>query len=468
MYSGSIGSVPADALLPRRRSRSKDGHRSPSPSSSSSVSSSSSSSSASSSLSADYGRLQGLRRFLQGCSRLTALNCDYPSLNDEDLWVLSRACPYLKALSIVSSPMPAGRFGDEGLVAIANNCVELRHLRLRVVGGYACFTDRAIDAFARAYKGRLLTFALEWLGLSFRGSAVTGPPAGGPIPSHGLSGPTLYGGAGDVGSLFDFTGSSMSGPGGGLLLDQSMRGDPSMPVESAVKRFSTSLSLLISLNPGLKTLSLDWPVGARETLEVAAGLRELEALRVGNFSDVMVLAAIVAANKGLKRICLTELPVPSRFDPAVLFVEAAKIRAATPSPSPTFPESSLQTFTSPPPHLASSPGSPAFHLPPTSLLDDDDTPASRVNDLELDGVGRLNSMLEMLGTFTRLTRLRLSPSRMTASLASARTDELLVRALGSLRGLVAFEVPVLGNGPLVALSENCVGLEELDVVEGGQ
>ncbi|KAI8848150.1 hypothetical protein BC829DRAFT_224585 [Chytridium lagenaria] len=448
----AMGSVPADALLPRSRSR--DGHRSPSPSSATSMSSTHPH---------DFGRLQGLRRFLQGCSRLTAFNCDYPTLNDEDLWVVSRACPYLKALSIVSSTMPAGRFGDEGLLAVTTHCLDLRHLRIRAVGGYACFTDRGIEAIAKAYKARLLTFALEWLGLSLRGSNGVAPPglAHGAVPSIGHSGSNAFGPSSHELGPSDFDHSnSFSGPGGSFPLNRNGSGDSSMPLESAVRRFNEALSLVVTSNPNLNMLSLDWPVGMTETLTAAAThLASLESLRIGNFTNISVLASVLATNPGLQRLCLIDLP--SQFDPAVLFHEAARLQAA------------IAHSTSPESWTPPTPTADAEALPLAATFPLTATPSPfhlnfslNLKELELDGVGRLASLLDIVVHFSNLKRLRISPSGLSASIATPHTDVIAATAFSMLPRLVAVEVPIFGPGPIMALAEHCVELEELDIVDG--
>ncbi|KAJ3099401.1 hypothetical protein HDU97_003234, partial [Phlyctochytrium planicorne] len=424
----ATGIVPADALLPRRGSR--DSHRSASPSGS-----------ASSSSHHEFGRLQGFRRFLQGCSRLMALNCDYPGVNDEDLWVISRACPSLQALSVVSSPVPAGRVGDEGLLALTTHCSELRHLRLRVVGGFACFTDRGFDAIAKTYKGRLLTFALEWLGLTFRGSDNAGRSANAifsAVPTMGPQNPF------ESGTPMVAPGGSYTGPGGSLPLDRNLAGDSIMPLESAVKRFSESLCIIIQSNPNLKNLSLDWPIGVMETLEAAgSSLSNLESLRVGNFADIPILAKIIAGNVKLTRLCLMDLP--SQFDCSALFHEAA-LMAARKNEN----QSSLALI-------------PSVAL---EFLATPDSPMANLREIQLDGVGRLTALLDMIGAFRNLTRLKISASRMSASLASTPSDQLAATAFSLLPRLISVEVPIFGPLPLDSLRDNCPDLEELDVVDG--
>ncbi|KAJ3194477.1 hypothetical protein HK101_002636 [Irineochytrium annulatum] len=363
-------------------------------------------------------RLPGLRRFLQGCSALTALNCDTPCLGDEDLWVVLKACgATLAALSFVCGAEQQGRVTDEGLLAVGAHCSRLRHVRFRAAGGGAPpFSERGLGAIARAGGGQLMTFALEWLGPTR--SAVSGP--NGTAGGHG---------------------GSVGGAGGG--------GSEEGMLDSAVRRFADALAALIEANTGLKTLSLDWPVGVAEALAGAArSLKGLESLRVGNYKDVAAISAVVAANPTIVSVHLFDLP---NRDVSALFDLPGMVQLHAPPPSPPasassseHPDSSVAAVTSP---------SSIFHT---------------LRELHLDGVGQLRDIFTLVLRFTNLTRLKLLPSRLVASVAHMGTDDVARDVIQGLPHLRSLEMPVATNAPILALASRCPDLEELDVIDGSQ
>ncbi|KND03186.1 uncharacterized protein SPPG_09005 [Spizellomyces punctatus DAOM BR117] len=207
-------------------------------------------------------RLMGLRKLLHNCPRLTVLNLDCPALNDDDMWTLSTSCRQLRALSLVSGSHPSGCVTDEGIQAIASNCRNLCHLRLRATCAGA-FTERAFRAIAERYTDQLQSFALEWVGTH----------------STGLS---VYGGGPD-----------------------------------AERRFVEALQAVILQNAKLHALSLDWPIGIDKSLDAAAQtLRYLRSLRIGNAHNTLAIKLLIAANPSLESLSLYEVnlaPEPSRF-----------------------------------------------------------------------------------------------------------------------------------------------------------
>ncbi|KAJ3010116.1 hypothetical protein HKX48_007576 [Thoreauomyces humboldtii] len=212
-------------------------------------------------------KLPSFVKILKFASRLTVLNLNFPALNDDDLWTVSASCKQLQALSIVSGTHPTNCVTDEGICAVARNCREMRHLRLkslRRTDKGMCFSARGFRAIADAYAGQLDTFALDCAG-----SGIV------------------------------------------RLLDSS--GDEDRRVQEA-------LGDVLLRNPELSTLSLDWPVALDDTLEVAAShTRSLRAFRVGSASNTVAVTAILRANKCLRSVTLNELstlnPVTAFLDP---------------------------------------------------------------------------------------------------------------------------------------------------------
>ncbi|KAI9328771.1 hypothetical protein DFJ73DRAFT_782469 [Zopfochytrium polystomum] len=104
----------------------------------------------------------------------------------------------------------------------------------------------------------------------------------------------------------------------------------------------------------------------------------------------------------------------------------------------------------------------------TTFSSSNTEPLGSLTSLELDGVGFMAVTLPVLtGRFPNLTRLKIAPSRLSASVPFTVTDEAAAVALRLLPRLRDLEMPVGGGAPLVALAEACAELEELDVVDGG-
>ncbi|KAJ3275542.1 hypothetical protein HK104_003891 [Borealophlyctis nickersoniae] len=237
--------------------------------------------------------MQGFRKMLQACKRLTALDIDFPALNDDDLWMISSSCEQLRALSVVSGADDTGRVTDEGIAAVAKNCERLRHFRIRVVRyqheRVDRITDRGFRAVADACRGKLLTFALEWMVDYAR-----------PV----------------VGSLF--------GQGGlGAVEDAA----------EVERRLGEALRDIVEGNPGLVTLAFEWPVGAESILSAAAeSLTFLKTLRVGYIRNLELVAPVIAANRHLKSLRIAG--VNNSIDPARLL---GPLRVPNPPPLPDSP-----------------------------------------------------------------------------------------------------------------------------------
>ncbi|RKO92728.1 hypothetical protein BDK51DRAFT_29397 [Blyttiomyces helicus] len=313
-----------------------------------------------------------LHKVLTKCPRLSVLKLDCPVVSDDDLWVISTSCRQLRALAVVSSPTEAhGRITDEGILAVAKNCAQMRHIRIRIVDR-SLLTERAFQAVARAWAGRLRTFALEWVQARMGGMGVVG--------------------------------------GGG-----------EEDAAESERRIADALREIIELNPGLHTVSFDWPCALAPTLAAAAAsLRALQFLRVAHAPDPVPVAAIIAANPALRSLSVLEFD--STVDPTCLLLPLLSASPAT-SPSP-------------------------------------------LDSLDLDGVGFLPTLLPLLPNFTALTHLRVSPSRRAAALHRHETDAVLSTVLAVLPNLVTLDIPILGDGPLRELATSCPYLETLDVVDG--
>ncbi|KAJ3401953.1 hypothetical protein HDV05_008824, partial [Chytridiales sp. JEL 0842] len=221
-------------------------------------------------------RLHGLTKFIKNCPNLTTFASDLPTLNDDDMWILTKSCPLLHTLSICTSANPLGQITDEGIRALTSHCRDLKHLRIKAMGdrGVLMLGHRAFESVAKGFGGGLITFALERVGR--RG--------------------------GDDGGGADLM----------MLLQQRHQGRTNhtgttgVNSESEYDKLSSSLRLVISSHSKLKRLSLDWPLAMTEALEEAhASLRDLHTLRVGNFPSMDTIALVVRSNPNLKSLWLS-------------------------------------------------------------------------------------------------------------------------------------------------------------------
>ncbi|TPX31794.1 hypothetical protein SmJEL517_g04985 [Synchytrium microbalum] len=189
-------------------------------------------------------KLGAIRRALGGCLALRRIEIDVPCLKDDDLWALGASCPVLDYISIVSGTSDSSRITDFGMEGLAAACTRLRHFKFRARGPGV--SDRGLSRLAEAFKGRLVTFSLQWDG----NNQATHFPTAEPTPTTG-----------------------------------------------------DSLSFIIEANPSLVYLSLDWPWGVERALTVVASkCCRLKQFRIGNARQSDTLMAILAANPSLNEL----------------------------------------------------------------------------------------------------------------------------------------------------------------------
>ncbi|KAJ3145010.1 hypothetical protein HDU89_007623 [Geranomyces variabilis] len=306
-----------------------------------------------------------LAKILKFTPRLTVLKLDFPALSGDDLWILSASCKQLTALSIVGeSNRPDSRQGnDEGLAAVVKNCHELRHLRLksRVTSqAMLSFGSSGLRAVANACRGRLKTFALDCIGT-------------------------------EIALLIN------------LDTDEG-------------RRMGDAICDVLTGNPQLETLSLDWPtITIDPALEVAAAsMRNLRTFRVGYAMNIHAITSILASNPLLHTVSLCEL---STLDAVSAFLNP------------------LRTNTN-------------------------------LRRLTLDGAGFVNQVLPAIPSFTHLQTIEITPSRQSASLHHAMTDEFVARMVTACTKITALKIPIQSDLPLLAIAANCLNLVSLDICNG--
>ncbi|KAI8814992.1 hypothetical protein BJ742DRAFT_781854 [Cladochytrium replicatum] len=375
-------------------------------------------------------RLLGLRKILPHCTRLTVLELDCPALNDDDLWVVSKSCSNLKSISLVSAPFESGMITDEGLIAIATYCTFLQHIKLKAQHDSG-FTDRGISKLTEVYGGRLLTFAIEWIGLysSTRGMLVSGLTSENTSPVTGLA---------------------VSG--------ESVPLTPGLSDRATMeKRFGDALIELIAANPQLELFSLDWPVSLEPILKAAAEhLHCLRRLRIGNAYVPDTIAAVIESNPKLESLSLFELNTTS--DPSVV-LEPLLRRQGVSAPTLTTDIVDTNAFSSASLSVSTAPSvlPPTEDLPPNTVV---------LTELELDGVGFMRTLLPIVSRFTSLTHLKLTAFRRVASLHNSGTDESLSHLIRACPNLVLLHVPIVGDLPIQQLASSCPNLRDLDIVDG--
>ncbi|KAI8817069.1 uncharacterized protein EV422DRAFT_263870 [Fimicolochytrium jonesii] len=311
--------------------------------------------------SSDY-KLPGLVKVLHSCPRLTVLHLNLPVINDDGLWSISASCKQLVALSLVSGSHSSGFVSDDGLMAVVKNCRHIKHLRLKSARNAFTewgFTERGFRAVAEAYRGQLRTFALEWTGL-------------------GLA----------------------------RLVHVDTEDD---------KRIKEALGEIITANPQLRSLQLDWPVAIDDTLQVAADtLTKLNHLRLGNIINTRAASTLLELNPHLESVTLTELPTTN---PIADFL------------TPLLPHANLTTLT-------------------------------------LDGIGFLSTLLPTLAQFPNLTHIHATPSRRAASVHHHLVDAHVALIAQACHNLQSLTVPIATDGPLLKIAGHCPHLTHLDLRDG--
>ena len=94
------------------------------------------------------------------------------------------------------------------------------------------------------------------------------------------------------------------------------------------------------------------------------------------------------------------------------------------------------------------------------------TGSCKMKELELDGLGYLPYLLPPPSGFPLLKRLVILPSRSAASIRSDSTDHIISILFSHCPHLTSVVIPILSDGPILALANSCKLLEELDVVDG--
>ncbi|KAJ3084149.1 hypothetical protein HDU99_003034 [Rhizoclosmatium hyalinum] len=209
---------------------------------------------------------------------------------------------------------------------------------------------------------------------------------------------------------------------------------------------AAAISRVIVTNKELSVLSVDWCLSGSEfdtVIEAAySHLSKLELLRVGGFHSLSAISPLVKSNPNLKSLILLDMMTAtiSQSDIESFFYGHG---GALFPPSTTSTSSSSTV-------VANSPKDFTISL----------------ETLELDGTGHILSMLPLVSRFSNLTRLKVTPSRLSASMPFERTDSLVSDAIKVLTNLTFLEIPIVGNGPIFAVAESCPLLEEIDIVDG--
>ncbi|KAJ3225436.1 hypothetical protein HK099_006807 [Clydaea vesicula] len=379
-----------------------------------------------------------LRRVLEKSTNLTVISLNTPSINDDDIWVISMNCKHLSIVNFFSVDVDYARITDEGLQALSN-CRMLKMLfirsswiRRKQTGSQSekmrdpfqstsnqnfAFTDWGFKKLLDSFCGRLLGFGLEWTG-------------GSCSPSDGEDSAVFYSNYGT--------------------------------------KLADVLKDLFRLNLNLQEFYLDWPLPIESVLEHSSNFsKNLKKIKIGNAQKVDALIKIVNNNHNLQYFSLYELN--ATVDPTVLLepfiIDTPKHNLPTMDVN-SFNEnyfSSQQSVFSSPASLASS-FSSSFYSTPTSLM----IPVERkeIVELELDGVGFISNLLTSITKFSYLKRLIISPSRRAATLHHFMTDDLVGEVAKHCQQLIYLQAPIVGDAPLVKVAENLKNLEYIDLVSG--
>jgi hypothetical protein len=213
----------------------------------------------------DFIKLNNLRTSLQGCLNITDLCVDTPSLNDDDLWILTNNLKALTRFQFISNSTTFGRITDEGLITISKNTFNLKHLIIKSLS-LDCFSDRGFLALANREQ-KLLSFGLEFIDCSINQRS----------------------------SVFDTQ--IPTTPNSPLL----------SPWIEDKQKFIDSLSSIIQSNIELEHLSLDWPIEMKEIIAKASKvLTKLKSIKIGNISCISEFRSLLSSNKNLKKLSMYE------------------------------------------------------------------------------------------------------------------------------------------------------------------
>ena len=206
-------------------------------------------------------RLQ-LRQFLQPCSALNELILDFPCINDDDLWIITKSCP-LTSLNLALDH----QISDEGIMTICKNSeTTLRHLVLKCTA-VDSISERGMAGIASSFQGKLSTFSLEFL------------------PS----------------STFH------------PLLSSPTSGNTATP-KSATSNlgFVDALCSVFSFHRQLKSITLDWPINTSLVFKsIAENINNLDYFKVGNTSTSEELVSVLESNPACKTLSLFEINLNS-------------------------------------------------------------------------------------------------------------------------------------------------------------
>jgi hypothetical protein len=228
-------------------------------------------------------RLPNVKVVLQGCSQLTELVFEIPTINDDDLWILATHCKNLSKLSLVSSAFNHGSITDQGLSTIANNAKKLKHLMLRYLS-VDCISERGILAIANGFQGQLKTFGLEYQDQRMDSGEFD------TIMQHPGSFPS------PIPSPIPFLSSSPN------------RFETYVDLAGGRRRFVEALILLVQSHASLERFALDWPVDDSLVLEaLGKELHNLVVLKLGNTSSIPQLQSILTNNPKLQWLSLYEV-----------------------------------------------------------------------------------------------------------------------------------------------------------------
>ncbi|KAK6095867.1 hypothetical protein MT418_003749 [Batrachochytrium dendrobatidis] len=458
-------------------------------------------------------RLSSLRTTVAGCISLTSLHIHIPSFNDDDCWILSKACPQLTSISFVSGVQPAGCITDEGLVALAQNCKQLKHICIKSMLD-SVFSERGISALAQYTKGRLTTFGLELcsgsMGLDAMRPTISADSSrsshrslSGSLPLSRSSSPVVSDVSVDAtGSALHFisihtptinrvpvstsiplsmssssSASSLSSRSSSPIASQSNNGitlSSMYDSEARHKRFGDALRQLVVSSPDIHTLRLDWPVAMDEMLAQAAqSLRHLKCLTIGNSRDFSSIALLIRANPYLKSLALIDVTFPEGALPVILQPLVSHhfglpshgdmLSQLTSSPQITHQidvDDNMYNYTQNRLYNHGNSSYNSAHSTTTTEFS-----ALGLISLVLDGIGFLTELVSIASQFHSLTTLKLAPSRRTASIADATTAHIHDLAIAC-PNLTTLHIPISTDHHLVTFAQSCPNLVDVDMMDG--
>ncbi|KAJ3027066.1 UNVERIFIED_CONTAM: hypothetical protein HDU68_004549 [Siphonaria sp. JEL0065] len=353
----------------------------------------------------------GLARFVAGIGPgLRVLVLDAPVFSDDDLWAISSKCPQIESISLASFSAEPQSPSMMGMNALSKTGAL----------GQGRITDDGLISLVSHCK-HIKHLRLRALGHSAPLFSERGFDAIAQSCTH----------------LKTFA-LEWSGSHGGRLSNGNTDKDD--------QRVAAAICRVLEANKGLTILSLDWClIGSEFELVVDAAcahLSNLEMLRVGGFHSLSTISPLVRCNPGLKQLILLDMMTTTVSQAEIEMFFYGNGEASFPSEKAS-PKVTTTTAVS-------------------NQLDF----TLRLETLELDGTGHILSTLPLVSRFSNLTRLKVAPSRLSASMPFERTDSLVSDAIKVLPNLKYLEIPIVGNGPIFAVTETCSRLEEFDIVDG--